>query len=410
VPYPRAFRALRHAEFRVVWGTFVVGQLGFWISFVSFQALMARLTDTDGAWLGLLFFTNFIPTLVFTPFAGVVADRVERRRILMVGYSVLAVTVGTLAVLTLGDDVVPITLLPFAFVMGTVFAFNSPASQAVIAASVDRDDLASAISLNSTAANLARVVGPALAAPLLAVWNEGAAFAVYAVASVIVVGLLSRAQLSTYEREVGIHKLSAWLKSGVVHARERPPAVTVLSILAMSSLFAGAYLAVLPVVATKVFDRSSSGFTVLAAMAGVGSVFGALLTGLRVNVPRLRSVGLLVAGFGAAMVAFSAAPSWPLALVLVVPVGTLYFSAMTSINTMLQHLADDARRGRMLSLFQVGWAGLVPIGGLWLGVVAGAHGARIALGLAGAVTAIYALAAITLRPARQRAGAWETVL
>jgi MFS family permease len=409
---PRAFRALRHQQFRVVWGTFVVGQLGFWVSFVSFQALMSRLTDADGTWLGLLFFTQFIPTLVFTPFAGVIADRVERKRILMTGYIVLALTVGTLAVLTLTEHIRPVTMLPFAFVMGIVFAFNAPASQALVAGSVVRDDLPSAISLNSTGANLSRVVGPTIAAPLLTIWNEGAAFVVYAVTSVIVFFLLRRAQLHDYEREVGISKFSEWLRSGWVHARQRPPAMRALSILAMSSLFAGAYLAVLPIVAAKVFDKGPAGFSLLAAMAGVGSVAGAFLTGLRLKVPTLRSVGFLVAGFGASVSIFASAPTWTWALVLVIPVGLLYFSAMTTINTLLQFLADDARRGRMLSLFQVGWAGLVPVGGLWLGIVAAAQGARFALGLAGVVTATYALIAVAMSgsTATQRAGAWETVL
>ena len=97
-----------------MWSTFVVGQLGFWISFVSLQALMSRLTDADGTWLGLLFFCNFIPMLVFTPFAGVIADRMERKRILIGGYIILAITIGTLATLTLTDHARPFTLLPFA--------------------------------------------------------------------------------------------------------------------------------------------------------------------------------------------------------------------------------------------------------------------------------------------------------
>ena len=124
------------------------------------------------------------------------------------------------------------------------------------------------------------MVGPTIAAPLLAIWNEGAAFVVYAVATVVVALRLRRARLSDYEREVGPDKLWHWLRSGWLHARERPPAVTALSILAMSSLFAGAYLAILPIVAAKVFDRGPAGFSLLAAMAGVGSVGGALLTGL----------------------------------------------------------------------------------------------------------------------------------
>ena len=275
-----------------------------------------------------------------------------------------------------------------------------------------REDLPSAISLNSTGANLSRVVGPTIAAPLLSIWNEGAAFVVYAATSVIVFFLLRRARLNDYEREVGISKFSEWLRSGWVHARERPPAMRALSILAMSSMFAGAYLAVLPIVAAKVFDKGPAGFSLLAAMAGIGSVGGAFLTGLRVNVPTLRSLGLQTAAFGVSLTVFAAAPTWTWALILVIPVGTLYFWAMTSINTLLQFLADDARRGRMMSLFQVGWAGLIPFGGLWLGVVAAAQGARLALVIAGAVTASYALLAITIPVARSRqpAGAWETVL
>jgi MFS family permease len=408
---PRALRALRHAEFRVVWGTFIVGQLGFWISFVSIQALMSRLTDADGTWLGLLYFVNFIPTLVFTPIAGVVADRIERKRILMAGYTVLAATVGGLAVITLSDHVSRVSMLPFAFLMGTAFAFNAPASQAIVAGSVTRDDLPSAISLNSTGANVSRVIGPTLAAPLLSIWNEGAAFAVYAVTSVTVVILLRRVQLHGYERERGVSGFWSWLRSGLTYARQHPPAVRVLSILAMSSLFAGAYLVSLPIVAQHDFDRGVAGFTLLAAMSGVGSVVGAFLTSLRTNVPTLRALGLQVAAFGFSVVAFAVAPTWNWALVLVVPVGTLYFWAMTTINTLLQFLSDDAHRGRVLSLFQVGWAGLIPMGGLWLGAVSAAQGAQFALALAGGVTAAYALIA-SAAPVRVRqpAGAWDTVL
>ena len=408
----RAFRALDHPEFRVVWGTFIVGQLGFWVSFVAIQELMSRLTDADGSWLGLLYFCNFIPTLVLTPIAGVVADRVDRKRILMYGYFGLVLIMGTLGFLTLGDHIRPLTMLPFAFLTGTVFAFNAPASQAIVAGSVTRDDLPSAISLNSTGANVSRVIGPTLAAPLIAIWNEGAAFVVYATTSTIVLLLLRRVRLRDYERESGVSDFWSWLRSGWTYARRHPPAMRVLSILAMSSLFAGAYLVALPIVAKRVFEEDH-GFTLLAAMSGVGSVFGAFLTSLRVNVPTLRSLGLQVAAFGLSLALFGLSPTWVWALVLVVPVGTLYFWAMTSINTMLQFIADDAHRGRVLSLFQVGWAGLIPMGGLWLGAAAGARGARFALVLAGVVTALYALVASNIRvgpKVAQTAGAWDTVL
>jgi MFS family permease len=385
------FRAVKHREFRVMWGTFIVGQFGFWVSFIAMQALMARLTDTSGSWLGLLFFVNFFPMLVFTPVAGVVADRVDRRNILRISYSALTALMSALALLTLSGAMTPAGLLPFAFGIGTVFSFNAPASQAVVANAVPRIDLASAISLQSGGANLARVVGPTVAAPILAVWDEGAAFIIYAVTSAIVVFLLGRIHLSGYIPESDDGRFFARLRRGFDHARERPPALASLSVMAMSSLFAGSYLAMLPVLASDVFDKGPSGFATLAAVAGFGSMIGALTTALRWSTPTLRSAALLVAAFGASVAGFAASPTWTIALALSVVTGVFYFSGMTTFNTLVQHLTDESMRGRMSSLFLICWAGLVPIGGLWQGIVAARIGVRPTMMLAGAVTALYAL-------------------
>lgn len=374
-----------------MWSTFIVGQFGFWIAFIALQALMARLTHVDGRWLGLLFFVNFFPMLIFTPIAGVVADRIERKRILMRTYSLMAVVMSALAFLTLSGSASPGRLLPFAFAIGTVFSFNAPASQAIVARSVPTLDLPSAISLQASGAQLARVVGPTVAAPLLALWNEGAAFAAYALASAIVVFLLSRLHLSPYEPEHDEASFFARVRRGFDHARERPPALAALSVLAMSSLFAAAYLALLPVMAKEVFDRSDTAFTLLAAVTGFGSMIGALTTAFRDNVPTLRSTSLLVAGFGAAVAAFGLVPTWSLAVVASIVVGGFYFSAMTTLNTLVQYLADEHMRGRISSLFVIGWAGLVPIGGLWQGLFARQFGVQTTFLVAGCVTAGYAL-------------------
>jgi MFS family permease len=374
-----------------VWSTFIVGQFGFWIAFISLQALMSRLTGADGKWLGLLFFVNFFPMLIFTPVAGVVADRLERKRILMRTYSLMSLVMTGLAVMTFMGGASPATLLPFAFAIGTVFSFNAPASQAIVARSVPALDLPSAISLQSGGAQLGRVVGPTIATPLIVLWNEGAAFATYAVASLIVVVLLSRLNLSSYEPEHDDASFFVRIRRGFDHARERPPALAALSVLAMSSLFAAAYLALLPVLANDVFDRGPSGFTMLAAVTGFGSMIGALTTAFRDNMPTLRSTSLLVAGFGLAVAAFGLVPTWGTAIVAIVVVGGFYFSAMTTLNTLVQYLADENMRGRISSLFVIGWAGLVPIGGLWQGAFASAYGPRATLVVAGCVTAAYAI-------------------
>jgi MFS transporter, DHA1 family, staphyloferrin A biosynthesis exporter len=380
-----------------VWSTFIVGQFGFWIAFIALQATMSRLTGANGSWLGLLFFCNFSPMLVFTPIAGVVADRVERKRVLMTSYSLMCVMMAALALVAFAGELSPVRLLPFAFGIGSIFSFNAPASQAIVAHSVPSADLPSAISLQSGGAQLARVVGPTLAAPLLVLWDEGAAFAAYSVASLIVVLLLKRVQLSPYEPERDDASFFRRLRRGFDHARERPPAVALLSVLAMSSLFAAGYLSMLPVLANEEFDKGPTGFATLAAVAGIGSAVGALTTALRESIPTLRSTALLVAGFGASVVAFSRAPTWTAALVLSIVVGVFYFSAMTTLNTLVQFLADEQMRGRISSLFVMGWAGLVPFAGLWQGLVASRTNVRTSMLIAGLVTAVYALAVVVVR-------------
>jgi predicted MFS family arabinose efflux permease len=380
----------------------MVGQFGFWIAFISLQALMSRLTDANGTWLGVLFFVNFSPMLVFTPVAGVVADRIDRKRIVVAAYCVLTVLMTGLAVLTLTDHATPLSVLPFAFGIGTVFSFNAPANQSIVANAVPREDFPSAISLQSAGGNLARVVGPTLAAPVLAVWGEGAAFAVYAATSLVVVVLLRGVHISGYEPEHDDGRFWSRVRGGLEHARERPPAMAVLSVLAMSSLFAAAYLALLPVMADQVFDRGPTGFATLAAVAGFGSMLGALSTAFRDAMPTVRSTSLLVAGFGASITAFALVPSWALALPAIVVTGFFYFSGMTTLNTLLQYLADENMRGRISSLFVIGWAGLIPIGGLWQGIAAARVGVQPTMAVAGAVTAIYALGVALM--GRQRAG------
>lgn len=387
----RAFRAVRHREFRIVWGTFIVGQFGFWIAFIALQATMSKLTNASGAWLGLLFFANFSPMLFFTPISGVVADRVERKKILMTAYSAMTILMSGLSFMAITDRLSPAMLLPFAFGIGLIFSFNAPASQAIVAHSVPYTDLPSAISLQASGAQGGRVVGPTLAAPLLVIWGEGAAFIAYAVSSALVVLILRRVKLSHYEPEIDTGRFFNRLRRGFDHARERPPALAALSVLAASSLFAAAYLALLPVMASQEFGKGPTGFATLAAVAGLGSMIGALTTAFRDGVPTLRSTALLVACFGASVAAFGMVPTWTAAYAMSIFVGIFYFSAMTTLNTLVQALADENMRGRISSLFVIGWAGLVPIGGLWQGAFAGAFGVRNTMLLAGSVTTAYSL-------------------
>lgn len=391
-PRWRAFRALRNPGYRLLFFTTQFNQLGFWISFVALQALMARLTGSDGTWLGLLFFTSFIPLFILTPVGGVVADRVDRKRIMIIGAVVNGGILSILSAITIAGHATPTLLLPFSLATGCVFGFSGPAGSAVTANAVPAHDLSSAISLQAMTVNLSRVVGPTVAAPILVIWGEGAAFGVYAATNVIAAALLTRVRVPAAEFDDVQVGFWASLRAGFQHARERPPAVRAMALLCSSSLFAGGYLALLPVIGNDVFDKGPRGFTTLAAVSGLGSMIGAFSTGMRDEVPTIRSAALLVGLFGVSLAAFGQITSWPLGIALMVPIGLFYFAAMTSISTLLQHLSHDSKRGRIMALYNMGWGGLVPIAGLWAGVLADNIGIAATVTLAGSATAVYAFA------------------
>ena len=185
-----AFRALGFRQFRLLFAASSIGDIGYWISFIALQAEMADITDKSASWLGILFFANFIPMLLWSPVAGVVADRFDRKVLLVVIRSVIAVLGGIMAALILGGVATPMVLVVMAFLFGTTYGFMGPAQSAAVANTVPRDALMGAVSMASAGNNLCRIAGPALAAPILAIWGTGWAFVVYACTQAAVALLL----------------------------------------------------------------------------------------------------------------------------------------------------------------------------------------------------------------------------
>jgi len=390
------FRAWHHRPFRLLFSASMVGDVGYWISFIAIQAEMADITDDSAMWLGVLFFANLAPMLLFAPVTGVVADRVDRKVLLVVGRSVVAVIGLAIAVLILSDLASAGVLTFMAFLLGTTYAFLGPAQSAALANTVPAADLMSAVSMASAGNNLCRIAGPALAAPILDVWGAGWAFAIYAVASVVVATLIVPIRLVT--RRVVDDGLGPWRRwrDGLRHARERPPAVRALVTMAVFSIFGAAQLALYPVFASDVFDRPTNDFTMIVVASGIGAVGGAIGNAFRSTVPSLRTSLWWLVGFSIASIAFALSPGWWIALAFVMIGGFCYFSMTTALNTLLQHLADDEQRGRMMSLFIVCWGGLVPIGALWMGAVSDVTSAPAVVAFGAAVCLVFALAQIAM--------------
>jgi len=405
VPTPgsrhRGLRALRHPQFRFLFGASLFGDAVYWVSFIALQAEMADITGKSPGWLGVLYFANFIPMLLFAPVAGVVADRFDRRRILITVRLAVAVIGAALATIILGGLSHPAPLLGLAACLGTAYAFIGPAQSAAIANSVPDPDLLSAVSTAAVGNNLSRVAGPALAAPILALGGNGGAFVVYAASSLVVALLLVPVRLhSQFEVHDDQGTWARWV-DGLRHARERPPAMAALLTMAVFSIFGGAQAALYPVFAHDAFDRPTRDFTLIVMASGIGAVIGAVANGLRSRVPGLRSALVLMTAFSAATLGFASSRQWWLGLACTLAVGFCYFSMTTALNTLLQHLADDEKRGRMMSLFVVTWGGIIPVGALAMGSLASATSAPTAVGAGACVCLAYAigqLVRLRLRP------------
>lgn len=384
------FRAFRHREYRLFYAAFAVNQIGFWVSHISLQGLTADLSGNDPFQLGLLFFFLFTPAFFFGPFAGVAADRFDRKAIVLGANFAIAALMLLLGAAALMGVATSHLVLLLAFLIGTCFTFGNPAGSALAANIVEVDDLASAVSLQSATNNLTRVLGPALAAPLLARGQFAVAFGLFAAASLAAASLVARVRVPRDRpRTAEAGGVLARIRGGLAHARERRPAVAALLTVGVLALFGVSHVALLPVFAEKVLGRQET-FAWLVAMAGFGAMFGAVVTGRRAR-PTLRNAALSFVVYALALGGFALSRTLPWALVAQFVVGYCYFSVMTGLQTLLQQIVDDTKRGRIMSLFQMAWAGLVPFGALAMGSVAGPFGVVPTLLATATVCLLFAL-------------------
>jgi MFS family permease len=392
--FATAFRALRHRGYRLYFYAFCANQMGFWLANLALQGVMVGLTDNDPSWIGRLFFALFSPALLFSPLAGVAADRFDRRHIMIGCYLVVAATSAMLAFLSAAGRLGPYSTLGLAFLCGVCFAIAGPASSAVAANIVETAELASAISLQSTANNLTRVLGPTLAAPLIATGYYAASFAIFAVASLVAAGFIYAVEVPDYEREGGVVGVWDRVRTGLTHASQRYPAIQALITASVLSIFGVAHIALIPSFAEEVLGSRES-FPLIFASTGVGATIGALVTGVEGR-PTLHRSTVRLSLYGLSLVAFAFSPNLLWALIAEAVVGFFYFAVMTSLQTLIQEVVDESKRGRVMSLFHVAWGGLFPLGALVLGEVAKAIGVTPAVTGAGAVCAVFGAAA-TLR-------------
>jgi MFS family permease len=371
VKLPQGLRALRHRDFRWFFAGQGVSQIGSWLQMIATSWLIYHLSGS-AFMLGLSAFAQQIPFLVLAPVAGVFVDRFDRRRLLITTNFIAALqALAMFTVVALGV-VQPWHLIAGNLVLGIVNAWDAPARQSILIQLVGgRQDLPSAIALNSVVMNLARFVGPMVGGVLIAAFGERWGFAANATSYLAVLFALSRIPSVPRVAASGEQGVLRELAAGARYAYGFLPARSALLLLTAASLSIGSYAALMPWFAREAFHGDSGTLGLLISAAGFGAVSGMVYLALRSGIRGLfRLLAWTVATAGVALCLFSFSRSLWLALPALYFVGLGLMLTAASANTVLQSIVPDELRGRVASLYVMSFIGMTPLGALTSGWVA----------------------------------------
>jgi MFS family permease len=380
----RIVRALQHRNYRLFFAGQGISLIGTWMQRVAMNWLVYRLTGS-ALLLGVVNFTGQAPTLLFTPFAGVIADRYDRHRLLIATQVMAMVQAALIAGLVLTNVIAVWHLILLSLFLGIVNAFDTPVRQSMIVEMIEnREDLGNAIALNSSMMNGARLVGPSVAGILIATVGEGMCFLLNAVSYVAVIAaLMAMSMAPKYIRAQRPHIWQAW-REGVTYAFGSPAIRSVLLLLAVVSFMGMPYATLLPIFAQEVLHGGAQTLGFLMAAAGIGALAGAMFLASRESVLGLETVLVVAATiFGAGLIAFSLSRVFLMSCVLMVVSGFGMMVHMAAANTLVQTFVDDDKRGRVMSLHTIAVRGMVPLGSLIAGALASQIGAPTTLTLGG---------------------------
>ncbi|HVB31887.1 MAG TPA: MFS transporter [Gemmatimonadaceae bacterium] len=381
---PTIARALGHRNYRLFFSGQIVSLTGSWITRIATSWLVYRLTGSP-LLLGLVGFAGQIPTLVMAPFTGVLVDRWNRHRILVITQTLSMLQSLALAVLALAHVITVTEILALQLAQGMINAFDTPARQAFVIQMVDdRNDLSNAIALNSTMVNASRIVGPAIGGMLIAAFGEGWCFLVDAVSYFAVIVSLIAMRVSRERPPRASTHLLEELRDGFRYVSGSAPMRGVLLLLALVSTMGMPYMVLMPAVASKILHGGPHTLGFLMTAAGVGALCGALYLASRTSVVGLgRVIAVAACTFGAGIVAFSLSRALWLSLLLLPLAGAGLMVTMASTNTLLQTLVEERMRGRVMAFYAMSFQGTAPIGSLIAGFVAERIGVPATLMLGG---------------------------
>jgi MFS family permease len=376
-------RSLKYRNFKLFFGGQMISLTGTWMDNIAEAWLVYRLTGSS-LLLGMVAFAGQIPVFFLAPLGGMMADRLNRRSVLIATQTASMILAFILAVLTITKRVTVWEVMVLAALLGVVNAFDIPARQAFLVEMVGREDLMNAIALNSSMFNGARVIGPSIAGILVASIGEGWCFFANSVSYIAVIaGLImmriNRAPIEKHEASPLEH-----IAEGFRFVRGTAPIKALMMLTGLVSVVALPYSVLMPIFAARILHGDARTLGVLMGATGIGALAGALTLASRTRLQGLGNwVASASAGFGGCLILFAFSRWYFLSVILLVPAGFCVMVQMASANTLIQSMVPDRLRGRTMAVHSMMFIGMAPIGALFAGALANRIGAPLTVAIGG---------------------------
>lgn len=378
------FRALKYRNYRLFFAGQSVSLIGTWIQAIASGWLVYRITNSASL-LGVVAFSSQIPSFLLASFAGVMVDRWNRHRLLVITQTLAMLQAFVLAGLVLSGAITVWQIIFLNLILGLINAFDMPARQSFVVEMIEKkEDLGNAIALNSSIVNSARLIGPAAAGVLIAAFGEGFCFLLNGISFLAVIFSLLAMKVAPRIQKAGKTDLFKELKEGFRYVYHFSPIRDILLLMALVSLVGMPYAVLMPIFARDILHGGPQALGFLMAASGIGALVGALYLASRKNVVglgRIMALGAFV--FGVGLMAFSFSQLFWLSLSVMLFAGFGMMTQIAASNTLVQTLVADDKRGRVMSMYTMAFMGMAPFGSLLAGTLAHNLGAPQTLFLCG---------------------------
>jgi MFS family permease len=399
------FKSMKTRNYRLWFTGQIISVSGTWVQTVAQAWLVLRLAPRadQGIDLGFTLALQFVPMLLLGAWGGLIADRFDKRRILVGTQTAGGVLALVLAFLTATGTVRLWQVFLLALLLGFVNLVDNPARQSFVVEMVGSKNLSNAVSLNSIVMNGARVVGPAIGGLLIATLGLTVCFEVNAASYLAVIAALLLMRKGELHQRVRTPKAKGQLREGLRYAWETRDLRDVLLVVLVVGLLSYNFTVILPLLAKLSFHGGAGIYSLLTSLMAAGAVIGGLIVAGRGRRPNVTRLGMIGVGFGIFILALALAPNLIVACIVIIPMGGLSIAFIATANSTIQLRVDDAMRGRVMALYAIGFLGTTPLGAPLVGWISQAASPRVALSV-GAAAAIIASAVLLVQRRPDRAG------